>query len=108
VLLPIYHEARRRRPSIHSAFSVELRSTFQLPHSHTCLPSTDLDIKIVQNDHKNSSEPPKSDYLLTHLSLPLVLLISWVFLRDPSDPVRPDRHVSPSFLHMLASVVLEL
>jgi len=28
-------------------------------------------------------------------SEPSACFVSWVFLRDPSDPVRPDRHVFP-------------
>jgi hypothetical protein len=81
----IYHKASRRRRCVHSAFSDDVginTSVAALPHFPTfnglgC-------IKIVQN-HRNL-------LLSVHLSL---LLISWVFLRDPSDPVRPDRHVSP-------------
>jgi hypothetical protein len=73
-------------------FPLLLRSTFQLPLSHTSLPPAKLECK-------NRSEPLKSVYYLS------LLLILWV---DPSDPVRPDRHVPPSFRHMSAGVELEL
>jgi hypothetical protein len=69
-------------------FPLMLGSTFQLPLSHTRLPSTGLDIK-------NSSEPPKSDYSICS-SEPSACFVDFVgIFRDPSDPVRPDRHVSP-------------
>jgi hypothetical protein len=65
-----------------------LGSTFQSPLSHTRLPSTDLDIKIVQN-HRN---------LITvsvHPSLEACFVDFVGIFRDPSDPVRLDRHVPP-------------